>query len=92
MLSAKYPILYAGLMSVGIAYTFQVLGQKDAEPTAASIVMSTEAVFSAIGEAIFFGLIMTGYDYTQMTIKGYIGCAVMFCGIILTQITFKKKK
>ena len=91
VLDAKIPILYAGLMSVGIAYTLQVLGQKDADPTVASIVMSTESVFSAVGEALFFGLIMTNYDYTKMTAQGYVGCAIMFCGIILTQLNFNKK-
>ena len=92
LLDAKFPILYAGLMSVGVAYTLQVLGQKNAEPTVASIVMSTESVFSAVGEVFFFGLVMTGYDYNEMTVKGYIGCAIMFCGIILTQLNFKGKK
>lgn len=92
ILNAKFPILYAGLMSVGVAYTCQILGQKYAEPTLASIVLSTESVFSAIGEAFVFGLIMTSYDYTPMTVRGYIGCAIMFCGIILAQTKFKKVK
>lgn len=91
LFAAKIPILYAGLMSVGIAYTLQVIGQRDADPTVASIVMSTESVFSAVGEALFFGLIMTNYAYTKMTPKGYLGCAIMFCGIIITQVTFKRK-
>lgn len=91
VLEAKLPILFAGLMSVGVAYTLQVIAQKDADPTVASIVMSTESVFSAVGEALFFGFIMTNYDYTEMTAQGYVGCAIMFCGIIITQLNIKKK-
>lgn len=92
IVSAKYPILYAGLMSTGVAYTLQVIGQKNAEPTIASIVLSTESVFAAVGEAVFFGFIMTGYEYTKMTLQGYIGCAVMFIGIVIAQLNFKKQK
>lgn len=91
IMAAKYPILYAGLMSTGVAYTLQVLGQKNADPTAATIIMSTESVFSAVGEMLFFTFIMRGYDYSPMTLKGYIGCAIMFVGILLTQFTFGKK-
>lgn len=93
LLDTKYPILYAGLMSVGVAYTLQVIGQKNAEPTVASIVLSTESVFSAVGEAIFFTFIMVGYDkYKPLNPIGYIGCIIMFCGITITQFTFKRKK
>ena len=78
--SAGIPILYGGLMSVGIAYTCQILGQRDADPTFASIVFSTESVFSAIGGAIILNEIMTG--------RGYIGCVLIFIGIILSQLNF----
>lgn len=76
--SAGIPILYGGLMSVGVAYTCQILGQKKADPTFASIVFSTESVFSAIGGAIILHEIMTG--------RGYLGCVLIFIGIILSQI------
>lgn len=76
--SAGIPILYGGLMSVGIAYTCQILGQKDADPTFASIVFSTESVFSAIGGAIILNEIMSG--------RGYLGCVLIFIGIILSQL------
>lgn len=92
ILSAKIPILYAGIMSVGVAYTCQIIGQKNADPTAASIVLSTESIFSALGEAIVLGLILTDWDYTPMTASNYFGCAVMFCGIIVSQLNFKKKR
>ncbi len=78
--SAGIPILYGGLMSVGVAYTCQILGQKDADPTFASIVFSTESVFSAVGGAIILNEIMSG--------RGYIGCILIFIGIILSQLNF----
>ena len=82
--SAGIPILYGGLMSVGIAYTCQILGQKDADPTFASIIFSTESVFSAIGGAIILHEIMSG--------RGYIGCVLIFIGIILSQLNIDFKK
>lgn len=78
--SAGIPILYGGLMSVGVAYTCQILGQRDADPTFASIVFSTESVFSAIGGAIILNEIMSG--------RGYLGCVLIFIGIILSQLNF----
>ncbi len=82
--SAGIPILYGGLMSVGVAYTCQILGQKDADPTFASIVFSTESVFSAIGGAIILNEIMSG--------RGYLGCVLIFIGIILSQLNIDAKK
>ncbi len=76
--SAGVPILYGGIMSVGVAYTCQILGQKDADPTFASIVFSTESVFSAIGGAIMLNEIMSG--------RGYFGCVLIFMGIISSQL------
>lgn len=84
--SAGIPILYGGLMSVGVAYTCQILGQRDADPTFASIVFSTESVFSAIGGAVMLNEIMSG--------RGYLGCVFIFIGIVLSQLNtdlFKKK-
>lgn len=81
---AIVPLLYGGVGSVGIAYTCQLLGQRDADPTFAAIVLSTEAVFSAVGAAI----ILKEY----MEVPGYIGCALIFAGIVLSQIPAGKKK
>ena len=81
---ALVPLLYGGIGSVGIAYTCQLLGQKDADPTMAAIILSTEAVFSAIGGALILG--------EKMQTPGYIGCVLMFCGIVLSQIPMRKKK
>lgn len=81
--SALLPILYGGLMSVGVAYTCQILGQKDADPTFSAIVLSTESVFAAIGGVLL--------QNETMTVSAYIGCALIFVGIVLSQLELKKK-
>ncbi len=82
--AATVPLLYNGLMSVGVAYTCQIIGQKNADPTFASIILSTESMFAAIGGAVILG--------ETMTSNGYIGCVFIFAGIILSQISFKSLK
>ncbi|MDR0884836.1 MAG: DMT family transporter [Clostridiales Family XIII bacterium] len=77
------PILYAGICSVGIAYTLQIIGQKYVPPTKAAIIFSLEALFAAIGGAVIM--------HEVMSIRGYIGCAMIFVGIILAQLPSKKK-
>ena len=72
------PILYTGLMSTGVAYTCQILGQKGTNPNLSAIILSTECVFSAVGGAIVLG--------ETMDVKGYIGCALVFLGILVSQI------
>lgn len=80
---AVIPILYCGIMSSGVGYTFQILGQKHCEPTAASIIMSTESVFSVIGGAILLN--------ERMSPAAYVGCVLIFGGIVISQLNFKKK-
>ena len=82
--AALVPLLYGGLASVGIAYTLQIISQKNSDPSTAAIIFSLESVFSAIGGAIILG--------EKMSVRGYIGCALIFSGIILSQIKFGKKK
>lgn len=84
LIDAKWALLYCGVMSSGIAYTLQVVGQKRADPSYAVIILSTESAFSAIGGALF------GID--NISLIGYIGCVFMFAGIICTQTTLKSKK
>lgn len=74
---AAIPIMYGGFCSVGIAYTLQVIGQKNAKPSHAALIMSLEAVFGALG-----GLIILN---EQLGFRGYIGCALMLAGILITQ-------
>lgn len=85
---ASVAILYCGLLSVGVAYTLQIVGQKYASnPTTVSIILSTESVFGAIGGAQF------GTD--NISFIGYIGCVIIFVAIMLAQIPgdiFERKK
>ena len=80
--SAIVPLLYGGLMSVGIAYTLQIIAQKNADPTTAAIIFSTESLFATVGGALIL--------HETMTTRGYIGCATIFCALVISQISFKK--
>ena len=75
--AAAVPILYAGLLSVAVAYTLQVVGQRRAKPAHAAIILSSEAVFAALG-----GWLMLGEG---MSLRGIVGCALMLGGILLAQ-------
>lgn len=82
--SAAVPILYCGLISGGIGYTLQIVGQKYTDPSSASLLMSLESVFALIA-----GVLMLNEN---MSPREFIGCAVMFAAIILVQLpNFKKK-
>ena len=72
------PILYGGLLSVGVAYTLQVVAQKNAKPSHAAIILSIESVFAALGGMI----ILT----ERLTLRAAIGCALILIGILITQI------
>lgn len=72
------PILYGGIMSVGVAYTLQVVAQKNAKPSHAAIILSMESCFSAIGGAIILG--------ETMRPQGYIGCVIIFVAILISQL------
>ncbi|MDD6276568.1 MAG: DMT family transporter [Clostridia bacterium] len=82
--AAIVPILYSGIMSSGVAFTLQVIGQKYTEPTIASMLLCLESVFSVI-----FAFLILGQS---METREYIGCAVMFCAIIIAQIPKKQKQ
>lgn len=75
---ALIPILYGGLLSVGVAYTLQVVAQKNAKPSHAAIILSMETVFAAIGGAILL--------HENLGARGYLGCGLMFAGMLLTQV------
>lgn len=79
ILEAAVPILYAGVLSSGVAYTFQILGQKDTEPTVASILMSLESVFAAITGAMFG---------ERLSTRELIGCLLVFLAVIISQLDF----
>lgn len=80
---AKYTILYAGVMSSGVAYTLQILGQRYAEPTSAVLIMSLESVFAALSGWLILG--------EQLTQKELIGCAAVFTAVICAQINPAEK-
>ncbi len=77
LLSIKLELLYAGVMSSGIAYTLQILGQKYAEPAVASIVLSLESVFSALAGWVILS--------EKLSPKELAGCALVFASVILAQ-------
>lgn len=76
--SALPSLLFLGIGSSGIAYTLQILGQKDTDPAVASIILSLESVFGVIGGAMILGEIMTEREY--------IGCAMVFIAVLIAQI------
>lgn len=75
---AIIPLLYTGVLSCGVAYTLQILGQRELKPALASLIMSFEAVISAIAGWLILG--------QQLSIKELAGCAVMFAAILLAQM------
>lgn len=75
-----FPILYCGLMSTGVAYTCQIIGQKNTHPAVAALLFSTEGLFAVIAECTF--------EQKLPSSTMVIGCSLMFIGIILSQIPF----
>ncbi len=78
ILKAWQPILYAGIMSTGVAYTLQIIGQKGANPTVASLIMSLESVVSVIAGWLILG--------QSLSLRELIGCVFMFAAITLSQL------
>ena len=81
---ALVPILYGGLVSVGVGYTLQVVGQKYAKPAPAAIILSTEAVFAVIGGVWIL--------HETLDNRALFGCCLMLAGMILAQIPFRLRK
>lgn len=77
-------ILYVGVFSSGVAYTLQILAQKDSNPTIVALLLSLEGVFGAVSGAIFLHETMTG--------KELVGCVLMLIAVVLAQIEFPSKK
>ncbi|MCP4746782.1 MAG: DMT family transporter [Desulfobacteraceae bacterium] len=78
IMDAAVPILYGGVLSVGIAYTLQVVAQRRAHPAHAAIFLSLESVFAAIGGWFFLN--------ETLTLRAFMGCLLMFTGILLSQL------
>ena len=79
--AAKIPVLYAGVMSCGVAYTLQIVGQKNMNPTVASLILSLESCISVIA-----GWLILGQNLNSREIWG---CILMFGAIILAQLPQK---
>lgn len=78
ILDATMPILYGGLLSVGIAYTLQVIAQKEAHPAHAAIILSLEGVFAVIGGIIILN--------ESLEFRGLVGCFLMLAGMLVSQM------
>lgn len=83
LVSAGIPILYCGLMSGGVGYTFQLIAQRHTDPTPASLLMSMEAVFAVIAGAILL--------HERMSQRELLGCLILFAAMIIVQIPLPEK-
>lgn len=77
------PLGYAGVLSMGVAYTLQIVGQKGVAPSAAALLMSLESVFAAL-----FGWLLL---HETMTKAELLGCALVFAAVVISQLPEKKK-
>ncbi|MCF2555593.1 DMT family transporter [Faecalicatena contorta] len=83
MINAWMPLLYAGVLSCGVAYTLQIVGQKNVNPAIASLILSLESCFSVLAGWVVLG--------ERLSVREYVGCILMFAAIILAQLPDKKK-
>ncbi|MBQ1239947.1 MAG: DMT family transporter [Ruminococcus sp.] len=85
------PVLYMGIMSSGVAYTLQILGQRGFNPSIAALIMSMESVVSAVAGAAAYSLGFLTQDQS-MTMLQVLGCVIMFAAVIFVQLPFDKLK
>ena len=78
------PILYLGIFSSGVAYTLQILAQKDSNPTVVSLLLSLESVFAVLAGAVIL--------HDRMSGKEYLGCVLMLIAVVLAQLPGKAPK
>lgn len=83
ILAAWQPILYAGVMSCGVAYTLQIVGQKNMNPTVASLILSLESCISVLAGWVLL--------HQKLSFKEILGCFIMFAAIILAQLPQKEQ-
>lgn len=81
---AAWAIAYAGILSVGVAYTLQVIGQQHVAPAPAGIIMSLEAVFAAFGGWLILG--------ESLTSRGLVGAGLMLTGMVLSQLRRRRRR
>jgi len=83
LVQATWPILYGGILSSGVAFTFQVMAQRHTHPAHASIIMSLEAVFAALGGWLLLNELLS--------VRGLLGCGLMLGGMLISQLWGKVK-
>jgi drug/metabolite transporter (DMT)-like permease len=81
---AWLPILYAGILSSGVAFTLQIITQRHLSPVVAALIMSMESVFSVLSGWLVLG--------EWMSVRELCGCMLMFAAIILAQIPGRRNK
>lgn len=84
ILAGWFPILYAGVFSAGIAYTLQIVAQADADPSEASLILCLESVFAVITGVVILK--------ENMTLRGYLGCILIFIAIVISQLPSKEER
>ena len=83
VLAGWLPIVYTGVLSSGVAYTLQIIAQRDTAPTVASLLMSLESVFAVLAQWAILGYFLTNREL--------IGCLLMFAGIVIAQLPQRKR-
>lgn len=83
IVQAAVPILYAGVMSCGVAYTLQIIGQKNMKPSVASLILSLESVISVLAGWVILHEVLTG--------RQLFGCVLVFAAVILAQVPVKNE-
>lgn len=83
MIAGWMPLLYAGVLSCGVAYTLQIIGQKNVNPAVASLILSLESCFSVLAGWVVLG--------ERLSVRESVGCVLMFAAIILAQMPEKKE-
>lgn len=84
IMAAAMPILYAGVLSSGVAYTLQIVGQKNMNPTVASLILCLESVVSALAGWLIL--------HEALTVRELLGCVLMFVAIVLAQVPIPGEK
>ena len=84
IVTAKWPILYAGILSCGVGYTLQIVGQKGVNPTVASLILCLESVVAVVAGWLFLG--------ETLSVREFVGCALMFVAIVMAQLPISNKK
>lgn len=84
IMECAFPIIYCGVFSAGVGYTLQMVAQKDTDPTVASIILSLESVFGALGGFVIL--------HEILSFRELAGCIIMFAAVILAQIPLPEPK